>query len=646
LPTLQTPAQPARNALCGAMRRLAHDTAGNTMLVVAAASLPLLAMIGGSIDMGRGYLTESRLQQACDAGVLAARKKLGAFIPSSGSVPADVATTGDKFFNINFRSTIYGSQNRQFTMTLEPDYSISGVATVEVPTTIMKLFGFSKLPVQTKCQAKLNFTDTDVMMVLDTTGSMADKAVASDPLNKMDSLRQAIKSFHAQLESSKGAGTRIRYGFMPYSTNVNVGYALKSGWMVDKWAYQGRVAEDTGTTRKQAQYDSTTTPLNTNYASFPAYQSSTCPKSDDSWVNTSSTVDADGYTIDTYNVNGTYNYCTRPGADSVKYTVGGTTYNNYQYTVRWKRLADTDVKVFNWRYKPVTIDVSSLKGPTPDDLYKGGSIAVPMNDPSSSPSTLTAWFRGCIEERDTYIINDYANVDFTKALDLDIDQVPILGVPSTQWRPVLSEIAFVRNLDSWAFGSISKAESTSEWAYFQPNNFGMSACPAPAKKLAVLSATDVAAYVDALAPEGSTYHDIGMIWGGRFLSPKGIFASENADAPGKTTARHLIFLTDGLTAPLDLSYGTYGIEPLEDRRWNGGSSPKLVDVVEDRFKFACQEVRKRNITIWVIGFGISMPALMEKCAGADHAFQADDAAQLNDAFSKIAKSMGDLRISK
>ena len=154
------------------LARLARNTAGNTSLIVAASIAPLLALVGGGIDMGRSYLTESRLQQACDSGVLAARKKLGSSVVADGLVPAAVATTGNRFFNINFRNGTYGTANRNFTMTLEADYSISGVATVEVPTTIMKLFAFNKVDVRVLCQARLNYTNTDVMMVLDTTGSM------------------------------------------------------------------------------------------------------------------------------------------------------------------------------------------------------------------------------------------------------------------------------------------------------------------------------------------------------------------------------------------------------------------------------------------------------------------------------------------
>lgn len=123
-------------------------------------------------------------------------------------------------------------------------------------------------------------------------------------------------------------------------------------------------------------------------------------------------------------------------------------------------------------------------------------------------------------------------------------------------------------------------------------------------------------------------------------------ASSIADVSGKPTGRHLIFLTDGETAPLDLAYSSYGLEPLDERRWTESSSLTLTQTVEKRFSFACNEVRKRNVTIWVIGFGTNMSDIMKDCAGFGHWFQADDAAQLNDIFGTIAKTIGELRVSK
>ena len=162
-----TPTQPI-----GLLRRLAKDKSGNTLALLAAAILPLLGLVGGGIDMGRAYLASSRLQAACDAGVLAARKKLGTEAAVTGSISSDVAAMGNRFFNLNFREGIYATEDRSFTMTLEEDFAITGDATANVPTSIMTVFGFDNVPLSVECQALLSVRNLDVMMVLDTTGSM------------------------------------------------------------------------------------------------------------------------------------------------------------------------------------------------------------------------------------------------------------------------------------------------------------------------------------------------------------------------------------------------------------------------------------------------------------------------------------------
>ena len=88
----------AQRGWSGLLGRLARDRAGNTLAMIAAAIFPLLALVGGGVDMGRSYLAQSRLQAACDAGVLAARKKLGSTVVLDGQVPVDVNTIGNRFF--------------------------------------------------------------------------------------------------------------------------------------------------------------------------------------------------------------------------------------------------------------------------------------------------------------------------------------------------------------------------------------------------------------------------------------------------------------------------------------------------------------------------------------------------------------------
>ncbi|MCB2051981.1 MAG: hypothetical protein KDE63_11195 [Novosphingobium sp.] len=252
---------------------------------------------------------------------------------------------------------------------------------------------------------------------------------------------------------------------------------------------------------------------------------------------------------------------------------------------------------------------------------------------------------GCMEERSTYEISDYANVNFSQAKDLDIDLVPTVGDTSTQWRPMLPNIVFDRAIRWDGSGSWNKPPKVTSNEYINAGTGGFAACPAPARNLATITSSELDAYLATLQPAGSTYHDIGMIWGGRLLSPTGLFATENADRPGRSTSRHLIFLTDGQTDPLDLSYGAYGVEPLDERRWHSGGTYNLTQTVENRFAVACDEVKKRNITVWVVSFGTSLNPIMSACAGPGHAFEAANAAELSNTFSTIAQQLGELRIT-
>lgn len=183
------------------LSRLRRDIAGNTLALLAAGLFPLLALVGGGIDMGRNYLAQTRLQQACDAGTLAARKKLGTQVVIDGNVPADVVTIGNRFFNLNYRSGAYSTTDRSFQMTLQPDYAIKGNASVTVPTTIMQVFGYDKLDLSVECEAQLTFANTDVMFVLDTTGSMA-LPNPGDAKNRISVLRDFEASNATELTSA------------------------------------------------------------------------------------------------------------------------------------------------------------------------------------------------------------------------------------------------------------------------------------------------------------------------------------------------------------------------------------------------------------------------------------------------------------
>lgn len=587
--------------------------------------------------MGRGYLAQTRLQQACDSGVLAARKRLGTEAVLDDDIPEIVAETGQRFFNINFRDGAYGSDSRDFQMVLEDNYAISGSASASMPGTIMKVFGFQNMPISASCTAQLNMSNTDIMMVLDVTGSMTNTN-PGDSVSKIDALKNTVSSFHTQMTAAVPATTRLRFGFVPYSTNVNVGALLQDNWMVDEWDYQSRQIVgnlSAGTTRTYERNWRRVSGIKNENNVERTYRATwhignvyTCDQA----------LPADSVTeTDTLISTANYPFAGPPSGrqtvESRRRSQDGYTYENSlsgatcsvmrtdyrSYVEDFERVTEPDEEpIVTWQYKQLEMDVSGWRTDTAANT--------------------------CIEERSTYEIGDYDNVDLTRALDLDIDLVPTSNT-DTQWRPMYPNAIFARTKRWDGSGSFYQQMKLTQEDYVSPAGMNAALCPPAARKLTTMTATEITDYLATLTGAGNTYHDIGMIWGARLLSPTGLFATENADvSSANPTTRHLIFLTDGETAPYDLSYASYGLEPLDRRRWSQTSPLSLTQTVEKRFSFVCEEVKKRNILVWVVSFGTAANSVMENCAGSERYFVANDADELEQTFSDIARRMGELRV--
>ncbi len=219
-----TPAHIARKPH-GNLARLRADKRGNAMAIMAMSMIPLTAMIGSGVDMSRAYLTQSRLQQACDAAALAIRRNM-----TGNTLAAADVTEGRKFFDFNFPASTYETTGLTFNVSqVTGSNAISISTTATLPNKVMTLFGFNTQQINVSCDASQDFVSTDVMFVLDVTGSMADTP-SGDSTPKITSLRNAVLSFYDELKPAQDAlaakGLRLRYGFVPYSSTVNVGKLL------------------------------------------------------------------------------------------------------------------------------------------------------------------------------------------------------------------------------------------------------------------------------------------------------------------------------------------------------------------------------------------------------------------------------------
>lgn len=623
--------------------------------MAAVAIFGLAAMIGGAMDISRGWRTQSRLQSACDAGVLAGRRAV-----TTQGYDTTAETEATRYFLANYDEQQQGSADTAFSSSsVDRGGTVDGIATTTLPPVLMQIFGFAGFDLRATCSATMGVGNSDVMMVLDTTGSMA-WALSGSTQTRMEALRAAMKNFFDTLEgTAAGSNARIRYGFLPYSSTVNVGHLLSDidpDYLVDTWTIQSRKAiwrtvrtvtgYGTPTTVASLTYSSVTYGAWSNYSGTRYNSSSTCNNNkpaDTAFANnggatqvTTTTTNAQGQqviTVTTTQPQRATNYACNYVL--IGYYVQQRTAARNAVTTQ-VQTADPiyqDTQVFDhWEYRPVTYDTSTYK--------QFSAVSTPTGD---NGTLVSSTWRGCIEERETVSEPEFSWSALTGfspggARDLDIDAAPD-GSDGSAWAPMWPEVAYMRTVTYNGTVYMNSA---------MPSATGMQApafCPARAQLLATMNQAAFYAYADSLQPEGATYHDIGMAWGGRLMSPDGMWADNVTDRPdnGGEVSRHMIFMTDGEMSPSYSSLSAWGVE-YHDRRVTDNGYTDDAARHNSRFLALCEAVKAKGIRVWVIAFAQSMTAPLQTCASSDSAFTAANASQLDDAFQAIAKQVGELRV--
>ncbi|WP_052129572.1 pilus assembly protein [Sphingomonas sp. 35-24ZXX] len=638
------------------LSRLLGSKRGNVLPILAASILPMAAMIGGAVDMSRAYMVKSRIQHACDAGVLAGRRAMAA-----GNYTDAAKAQAQDFFDINYKAGYNRTTNVVFN-TNNPTGSskVLGTASTIMPTTIMGMFGKETLDIAVSCEAELNLSNTDVTFVLDVTGSMADSIPTgnSGSIVKITALRNSVMSFYDTLaNASVGSNARLRYSFVPYSTNVNVGellYDANPQWLIggntdETWAYQtrrpiwsipvtetevdvdtetGEVIETYGTNLNIAKCQNYADNVNFNQADGWNFRPD--PQGSPIVVENGDVKTTITYTAHTWNGqsqpwSGTNRRECKRKRTTVVETTTTTTTTTYVESPVWQ----SGATFARWEYGqysfPVYDFLRSIK-------TANSAVAIP-----SETTGATSRWGGCIEERDTiagstiaYGSNGITVDGSSNAHDLNIDAVPSSN--ATKWRPYWEDVYYFRN------------DGTSIKNY----GGGYTACPSKATLLATMTRDQVQSYVNGLITVGGTYHDVGLLWGARLASPQGLFQSTVNANPGNagSVSRHLIFMTDGALTSYDFVASMYGVE-MYDRRVAGGStSPTQLERQRRRYLAICEAIKGKGIRLWVIAFGTTLTTDLQTCASGGSAYTAANSTSLNTAFQNIAKQISELRLTK
>lgn len=646
------------------LRSLLHDKTANTIAIAAAAMFPIMAMVGGGIDASRYYMAAARMQAACDAGALAARRAM-----IDDDFEAEHRVIGENFFDQNFNDGLFSTEDRVRNFTSDGNGRVDGTASGTLPTTIMAAFGYDELDIAVNCSAEINISNTDIMFVLDVTGSMncPDTSPGCGNNGNVEAgtalirgLRQAVMGFYDTVEEATAPTAQVRYGVVPYAPNVNVGFQIPREHMAGTHSYQSRVARFHLVNEWQVVKDQVELipRLIGNFGSTnDSHYRFANRFGDPSRQNDSDYDLCEGRSGNTYTIGSkrfevmTDNYVLNVWSDGSLNDRAGcrgrvrtselvpvNRFRDYVYCQVTPGLAN-NCGVANPAGSPVgweTVDLSTL--------YDDNRIDMPVGN-NGVMQTLT--WNGCIEEAASVNVTNWNPVD-ANAFDLDINLIP--QNEAQRWKPSL-EGAVWRRFDNSRNRTINNVTTTNangfqNTADVNRGNTEAHDCPAPARRLDEISRADLQTYVNGLRARGSTYHDLGMIWGARFISPRGIFRADNETAPnGDAIARHIVFMTDGRLEPNFDQYGTYGVE-WWDRRVTTNGSTNLNARHEARFQAACRAARQENITVWVVAFGLPLSQALIDCASPGRAFEADDNAELTEQFRLIAQQIAELRLTQ
>ncbi len=176
---------------------------GQIAILTALTLVVLIGVVGLAIDSGRGYGVKSKLNAAVDAASIAAARAVVEGANDSTRI-ANAQAAGLKFYNGNFPVDYLGATRNVPVITAVHQSSgywqiaVSGSA--DMPTTFMRVLGQTNVSVSAAAQAIRR--DVDMMLVLDTSGSLA------SPSGTFTKLQNAATSFISKFSAGPG-GDRV-----------------------------------------------------------------------------------------------------------------------------------------------------------------------------------------------------------------------------------------------------------------------------------------------------------------------------------------------------------------------------------------------------------------------------------------------------
>lgn len=195
------------------MSRLRDDASGNVAMMFGLTIVPVMLMVGSSIDYGRAVTTRAKLQNATDATALAVGQR-GMDQSEAGLLPQAraflAATLNDPHAQVVSarRETWQGTRTR-----------ICVTTASSVPTSVMRMAGVDNVSLNAESCVTSGAASFEIALVLDTSGSMDNGAGG---MTKIQALRTAGRNFVDYMYGSQMNNAQVRIAVAPFSWGVAV----------------------------------------------------------------------------------------------------------------------------------------------------------------------------------------------------------------------------------------------------------------------------------------------------------------------------------------------------------------------------------------------------------------------------------------
>ncbi len=196
------------------IKKFISDVRGNTAIIFALTAIPITIAVGGAVEFKQASDHRTELQRATDAAVLAA----GAQPDKSLS---ELQVIADSFFASDISTSAqFQVTNTQLQMTGE---TLTYSADANVNLSLLSLIGMNNVAISASSEAMPRLNASELVIVMDTTGSMSFGSSWSDA---KDVINETVQT----LSNLQSTNDEFLVTLLPISDRVNVG-TDKSSWL-------------------------------------------------------------------------------------------------------------------------------------------------------------------------------------------------------------------------------------------------------------------------------------------------------------------------------------------------------------------------------------------------------------------------------